>query len=289
MNRLLTIGIVCVVVLVSVPQFAAAEMLVYEPFNTGGTDYAIANLDGQGPTSLGATGTWGVMEGATPTSFTVAGTGLSKLGLPTSGGDVLGGTTNKYPARSVTAAVSTATSTASDIYFSFLTYRASGTTGLARFNINSRWLDGGSVRDHRASIGVTNNNYFMEEIITNPWSNATAVTVAGYTAGTTALIIGKLTRNDSGNDTLVMWANPADFSSEAAAGAVSGTVSNRNLLTAGIGLTSFGMQSGAGTAMYSDELRIGTTWASVVPEPSSVALLVTGLLGLLAYAWRKRK
>lgn len=25
------------------------------------------------------------------------------------------------------------------------------------------------------------------------------------------------------------------------------------------------------------------------PEPSTIALLVTGLLGLLAYAWRKRK
>ena len=32
-----------------------------------------------------------------------------------------------------------------------------------------------------------------------------------------------------------------------------------------------------------------TVNASTVPEPSTLALLATGLLGLLAYAWRKRK
>jgi hypothetical protein len=29
--------------------------------------------------------------------------------------------------------------------------------------------------------------------------------------------------------------------------------------------------------------------ASIVPEPGTLILLVTGLLGLLCYAWRKRK
>jgi ABC-type amino acid transport substrate-binding protein len=29
--------------------------------------------------------------------------------------------------------------------------------------------------------------------------------------------------------------------------------------------------------------------ASIVPEPGTLALLVTGLLGLLCYAWRRRR
>jgi hypothetical protein len=33
----------------------------------------------------------------------------------------------------------------------------------------------------------------------------------------------------------------------------------------------------------------GTVSIDAVPEPSSVLLMVTGLIGLLAYAWRKRK
>ncbi|MCX5653889.1 MAG: PEP-CTERM sorting domain-containing protein, partial [Planctomycetota bacterium] len=36
-------------------------------------------------------------------------------------------------------------------------------------------------------------------------------------------------------------------------------------------------------------LRVDNMTVDVVPEPGTLLLLVTGLLGLLAYAWRKRK
>jgi hypothetical protein len=35
-----------------------------------------------------------------------------------------------------------------------------------------------------------------------------------------------------------------------------------------------------------DNMRMSS---AVVPEPGTLALLATGLIGLLAYAWRKRK
>ena len=50
------------------------------------------------------------------------------------------------------------------------------------------------------------------------------------------------------------------------------------------GFTNFGDPN----VMGFNEIRfVGT--ASAVPQPSTILLLVTGLIGLLAYAWRKRR
>jgi hypothetical protein len=50
-------------------------------------------------------------------------------------------------------------------------------------------------------------------------------------------------------------------------------------------------QGGAGAQL--DEVRVATTWGSAVgqavPEPSSLALVVAGLLSLICYAWKKQK
>ena len=52
---------------------------------------------------------------------------------------------------------------------------------------------------------------------------------------------------------------------------------------------SLGDLSGMGIAgtQVVDSIRVGSF--SAVPEPSTIALLATGIFSLLAYAWRKRK
>jgi hypothetical protein len=53
-------------------------------------------------------------------------------------------------------------------------------------------------------------------------------------------------------------------------------------------IQNFGAGPGAGSSMSFDVISINQA-PPPVPEPSTIVLLATGLLGLLAYAWRKRK
>lgn len=46
---------------------------------------------------------------------------------------------------------------------------------------------------------------------------------------------------------------------------------------------------GLTTRMYSTDSYVDNFSVGTIPEPSTITLLVTGLFGLLAYAWRKRK
>jgi hypothetical protein len=90
----------------------------------------------------------------------------------------------------------------------------------------------------------------------------------------------------SGSDKVTVYANPT-LGTEPTTAALVKTDAGDMSFDA-LSLASFN-----GGVFYADEIRLGTTFASVtpssVPEPSTVGLLVTGLFGLLAYAWRKRK
>lgn len=50
-----------------------------------------------------------------------------------------------------------------------------------------------------------------------------------------------------------------------------------------------GIRPSSGTPQSWGWCGLGSVTVSSVPEPSTIALLATGLIGLLAYAWRKRK
>ena len=44
--------------------------------------------------------------------------------------------------------------------------------------------------------------------------------------------------------------------------------------------------AGTGNPVYVDNIRVE---ASAIPEPSTLFMAATGVIGLLAYAWRKRR
>jgi hypothetical protein len=87
------------------------------------------------------------------------------------------------------------------------------------------------------------------------------------------------------DDTMSLWVNPADFSSEAALGTALGTLSGRDLNFDTIRLRGGSATSGHTATWTYDDLKITNDFASMIPEPSSALL---GGLGVLALLRRRR-
>ncbi len=134
------------------------------------------------------------------------------------------------------------------------------------------------------NIGLLMNNSNPAGLI----ANTTAPIAMGV--GVTHLLIGRIDWNAAGNETVSLWVDPTDVTTEAAAGTI-------YLQTSGFELTAItGVRPFVGNAATVggnpvpavsanfDEFRIGGTWAqvtslAVAPEPSTIALAGLGVIG----------
>ena len=136
-------------------------------------------------------------------------------------------------------------------------------------------------------------------------TTADAILVSGATSNTANVydIVARLDVNVGGGsaDNLTYWVNPTNFSSQAALDATA-LVTNDSTGP----LSTFALQSASdfqrmtysatnwtGRANF-DEIRFGTTLADVgptpaVPEPASILLLTSGMVGGLGLAIRRRR
>ncbi len=180
-------------------------------------------------------------------------------------------------------------------YFSLLMSKNNDTArtiNLAFFNGTSERFALGQIAtgsgNSGGNIALLMNNQNPAGLIQN------ATTPIAMGVGVTHLIVGRIDWNGSGNETVSLWVDPTDVTTEALAGATYVSTSGFEL-TALTAIRPFvGNTSGAFGAVSAnfDEIRLGGSWESVtsptvVPEPSIAAL--GAVAGLLLCFVRNRK
>lgn len=109
----------------------------------------------------------------------------------------------------------------------------------------------------------------------------------GIGGNKTTFLVAKLVKGS--NTAVTLWVNPI-LGDEAASGpGISATIAN-NVAWTGISTPVYSRAT-SDPGHYMADIRIGTTFADVtpaVPEPSTMALIFSALVGLTAYAWKKR-
>jgi hypothetical protein len=185
---------------------------------------------------------------------------------------------------SITAATRGFTPQTDTVYFSLQYNAAAGAEGSdflhfylsndAAINNNSGGIgdiDTGLVR-FGARVGGTN-------------GGTTSNSASDYAAATTYLLVGKLSKTTAGNyNRIDLFINPAGTTEPGTADATQS--GDAGIATVSVfALRTFNLD--AGDKYRFDNVRIGTTFADVTPEPATVSLLLCGGLGLLARRRRR--
>jgi hypothetical protein len=273
------IGSLVIGCLVAASGAARAALIAYEPFATGDGAYNVGEIDNQNPTVTGFSGAWTINAGQTGYSGgTVSATGLTYPGLPTTGGMYAALNARWYRALSTPF-----DGTTSGTYWMSFLYQSTEANG-GNFQAFELYNEGAKTRgDYWDYPGADGTRMFAIVNGAEGWGGGGAGTgqfsiladntkLLGAADTAVNLFVIKMEFNSSGNDTFTAWMNPS-LASEPTGG-VSYT-GNLSFTYAGV----FNA-NGSGEARL-DELRIGTTFASVIPEPASIGMLGAAAVAML--------
>jgi hypothetical protein len=178
------------------------------------------------------------------------------------------------------------TTTSSTWWFSIMVNRLNWTTtqnsfAVAGFTTDSSGSDGLQIGYSDAtSDGIPSLVLRSDNTLTTILDNAPSSTVQ--------FVIAKLTLSTAGTDSISIWRNPADVSSEAALGATSIPVLNQEISNLLNPFTHSRFESpGVSGFVKFDEIRLATDFESLVAIPEASSFLAVGAVGMLFAAVRR--
>lgn len=243
---------------------AQATLLVYEGFN-----YAPAPLNGQNG-GTGWTGAWG---NASSSGTQIVGSGLTYTGLETSGNATQWNVNTGSASRAFDGSSSGVSGTTT--WFSLLFLPADNLTSSDYRALFFNTAAASSTR----GIGVE----FRNGQIATRMMGTEGSFGGSFSVNATNLVVGSFTFNGfSTNSTLSLWLNPTNFSSLGTP-TVTGTrlLNNVDMNFSSTSSLYLRSQNGGPSVITYDEIRIGTTAASVLPVPEPSAVFLLGAAGLL--------
>lgn len=250
-------GILAVAILAAAQ--AHATLLASDTFS-----YSDGNLAGNSPGGITGTNAWATFSGS-GTDISVSG-GRAVVNSANSPDDGLafGGThTNDILYGSAVIDFTTLPTTTGAYVAMF---RQDGST----FYVGKLWAQ--AFGDGGVKLGVSASS----NLVSATWATSLSL-------NTDYNIAWKIDQSVS-NAVMSLWVNPVDESSTSIS---SGALFDDHS-TFHDNLNSFALRQNSGGGVYQiDNLLIGTTFADVVPEPSTVALVGAGLIGMLAMRRRR--
>jgi len=288
------LGILCA----TQPSHAAAivgsmqEAFDYPDTTQFGTLNGGQGWNGAGSTSPNdANANWGAIltSGSAPfRTATAPGLTYSATGyLPASGNKLtLDGTT---AVQNVGRLLGNQTIDTGSTYFSLLMSKNNDTIR----TMNWAFFNGTTERFAVGMIGATAGNSAGNIALLMNNSNPAGLIQSGSPIamgiGVTHLMVGRIDWNASGFETVSLWVDPTDVTTEAAAGTIYASTSAFEL-TAITGVRPFagnaatvGGNPVAGVSANFDEFRLGGTWASVTSLPVVVPEPTTGVMAALGF------
>ena len=231
-----------------------AAILAYEPFNypLGAINNGAVSTATGTPTATtggGFSGTW--FAGGAGT--TIVG-GLTYPGLQTDNSALQWSTSVPYQGENLAAAILPANTPT--VYVSFLYNAPSYTANKTGFAV-----DNGAGQNKGYYMGMTAPGTFGVATVVNGSGTVLGTAAGTISFGTTYFIVVKFDKDSGGTEykSGSIWINPAPGSSQpAASGTFTGTYTDMNKIADF--LTALG-----GSAVITDEIRFGTTWADVTP------------------------